>query len=112
MQQQLVVRISTHRTLEKHDAAAVFSKLINQHHLMDKRAREPIGGGDQHHLKGGKGGMVAQPVQTRAIELCAAVAIVAIDMLLGQVPVGISNNVSAQALELLLNRLSLVLARA
>src|SRR5205814_2303257 len=63
-------------------------------------------------LEGGKGGMVAQSVQTRTIQSCARVAIVAIDMLLSQVPVTLICNVSAQALELLLNRLGLVLTRA
>src|SRR5262245_13548154 len=79
---------------------------------MDIRARQPIGGGDHHQLKSGKGGMVAQPVEAGAIELCARIAIVAIDMLLGQLPVTLSNNVSTQELELLLNRLGLVLTRA
>jgi hypothetical protein len=37
--------------------------------------------------------MIAEVVQTAAIESCARVAIVAIDMLLGQLPVGMISNV-------------------
>src|SRR5262249_35823567 len=67
-------------------------QLIDQHHLMDIGARETIGSSDQRQLKGSDGRMIAEPVQTRTIQLCTTVAIITIDMFLGQVSVRLSRS--------------------
>jgi hypothetical protein len=53
--------------------------------------------------------MVAEPIQTRPIQSGATVAIVTIDMLFGQLPVGLRRDSRLQTLELLVNRLGLLL---
>jgi len=52
--------------------------------------------------------MVSQVIQTRPIQLSAAVAIIAVDMCFRQVPVRLLRHVGLQSLDLLLNGLRLL----
>jgi hypothetical protein len=104
------MRIITHGTVQKFDLAATLGEFVDQQHLMDIVARQPIGCGDEHALKGGKSGAVAQAIQTGTIELGAAIPIITIDVLVGEMPVLLLHNMRAQPLKLLVNRLGLLLA--
>src|SRR4051812_12920956 len=86
-------------------------QLFDQQHLMHVVARQAVRRGDQDAVQPGARGGIAQPVQARTPEAGAAVAIVAKDVLLHQVPAG-SHGMGAQALKLLLNGLRLSLAPA
>ena len=110
LEQQLVMRIIAHRPIQKHNLAAALGEFVDQQHLMDIVARQTIGCGDQYLLEGGKGGVVAQAIQARAIELGAAIAIIAIDVLVGEMPLGMLGHMRPQAVKLLVNRLGLLLA--
>jgi hypothetical protein len=87
LQQQLVVWILAHRPIEELDHRAISLQFFDQQHLMHVVARQPIRRGDQDAVQSGTRGDIAQAVQTRAPEAGAAVAIVAKDVLLHQVPV-------------------------
>src|SRR5262245_52476624 len=103
------MRIIAHRSVHKHHLAAMLSEFVDQEHLVDIVARQTIGSGEQHKLKGGKRSTVAQAIEARAIELGAAISIIAIDMLVGEMPLGMLRDMRLQAIKLLLDRLSLLL---
>jgi hypothetical protein len=72
LKQELVVRVSTHRAIQKFDLAAALQQFTDQDHLVDIVSCQAIGCGDEHAFKGGKDGAVAQAIQARAIELGTA----------------------------------------
>src|SRR5262245_6398350 len=102
--------VVTHRSIQKLDLAAALSEFIDKQHLVDIVARQAVGGGDQHALEGRKGSAVAQAIQTGTIELGATKPIIAIDVLFGQMPVLLLCDMDTQTVELLVNRLGLLLA--
>jgi hypothetical protein len=51
LQQQLIVRILAHRSLDKLDQAAVFFQFLDQEHLMDILAGQAVWGRDQDPIK-------------------------------------------------------------
>jgi hypothetical protein len=86
-------------------------QFLDQQHLMHVVARQAVWRGDQDAVQPGARGGVAQSVQARTPEAGAAVAVVAKDVLLHQVPT-VSRGMGAQAVKLLLNGLRLSLAPA
>ncbi len=76
---------------------------------MDVIAGQPIGRGDHDQVKFGQRRMVPQPVQPRPAKTGAAVAVVAVDVLLIQLP-AVPGNRRAQPVKLLLDGLRLGLA--
>src|SRR3954466_10409930 len=111
LQQQLVVRVLAHRPVEKRDHGAVFLQFLDQEHLVHVVARQPVRRGDQDAVQPGARGGVAQAVQARTPETGAAVASVAKDLFLRQVP-ALRRGMSAQAVDLLVNGLRPSLASA
>src|SRR6266536_277152 len=109
LQQQLVVRILAHRSVQELHPAAVPSQLIDQQHLVDVVAGQPVRRDHQDHVQVGQRGVVAQPVQARTAKAGAAVAVVTVDMLLIQDPATLTHR-STQPLKLLLDGLRLGLA--
>lgn len=108
LQEQLVVRVLTHGTVEELDMAAVFLEFFEQEHLMDIVTGQTIrvGHPDGVELRGR--GVVAQPVQAGPAQGRAPVAVVAEDMGLRQVP-PLGGDVGAQSFDLLINGLGLCL---
>jgi hypothetical protein len=82
LQQQLIVGIVTHRPIQKLHLAAVPAQLVDEQHLMDVVAGQPVGCGDQHQVELGQCSMVPQPVQARSAQAGTAVAVIAVDVLL------------------------------
>jgi hypothetical protein len=72
-------------------------------------ARQTIRRGNQHAFKFGLSRAIPQAIQARAIQGCAAVAIIAKDIFVRELP-RLRLNMGAQAFQLLLNGLRLRLA--
>ena len=109
LEQQLVVRIPAHRPVEELDFGPVPLQLLHKQNLMDVVAGQAIGRGDQDAIDPSAGDGIAQPVETRALQDSAAIAVIAKDVLGGEIPV-LGENIGPQPLELLLSRLALGLA--
>jgi len=58
LQQELLVRIMTHRPFQEFDLTSPLREFIDQQHLMDLVACQAIGGGDEDPLKGSHGGPI------------------------------------------------------
>ena len=65
LQQQLVVRVGAHRPVQELDLAAAGGQLVNQQHLVDVVAGQPVRRGHQHQVKLGQRRVIAEPVQPR-----------------------------------------------
>ena len=109
LEEQLVMRIVIHRALDKLDPTAALDEFIDQEHLMDIVAGQAIGSCDHHACNSRQGGSIAEAIKTRTLEGSTAIAVIAVDMLLGDMPVGVRRDVVTQAAELLFDRLLLVL---
>ena len=81
LQEQLVVRVLAHRAVDEHRLAASPRQFLQQEHLVDVFAREPVRRGDQDHVQLRGGRAVAQGVEARSGERRAAVAVIAEDPL-------------------------------
>ena len=103
------MRVITHRTIQKLHAAAALTAFVDEEQLMHIVPGQTIWGRDEDLFKGRQSGPVAQPIQPWALELGPAIAVIAVDMLLGQMPVGLQRDILAQARHLLLNRLRVLL---
>ncbi|MCZ7568888.1 MAG: hypothetical protein M5U01_09925 [Ardenticatenaceae bacterium] len=109
LQQQLIVRVIRHRPLQKLDRAPHLIEFINNEHLMDRVARQAIWRHDHEAGKRAARRLIAQAVQTGTIEPRPTDAIIAVDVLLGKMPVRMIGDRGAKPLELLLDGLSLSL---
>jgi hypothetical protein len=105
------MRIITHRPLDKLNATATLGEFINREHLMDIVARSTIRGSDQHTGKGGHGSAIAESIKTGARESGATIAVITVDVLVGDLPIGVRRHVITETTELLFNRLVLLLTR-
>jgi hypothetical protein len=103
------MRIVIHRAIDKLDPTAALGEFIDQEHLMDIVAGQAIGSCDHHACNSRQGGSVAEVIKTRTLEGRTALAVIAVDMLLGDMPVGVRRDVFTQAAELLFDRLLLLL---
>jgi hypothetical protein len=79
LQQQLVVRVLAHRTVEEPYLAAMPLQFLQQQDLVDVVAGQPIRGRDQDQAKAAGGGAIAQAVEARTPQGRAAVAVIADD---------------------------------
>jgi hypothetical protein len=109
LQEQLIMGVVTHGTLDKLDPTAALGEFIDQEHLMHIIAGEAIRSGDQDTFKGCHGGPVPEAIKPRTVECRPAIAIITIDVLFGDMPIGAGDNVVAEATQLLVNRLLLLL---
>src|SRR5262245_41285624 len=103
------MRVITHGTLDKLDPTAALGEFIDQKHLMHIIAGQAIGGGDQDTFKGCHSSPVTEAVETGTVEDGPAIAVIAIDVLFGDIPLGMRCYVVAEATQLLVNRLLLLL---
>jgi hypothetical protein len=110
LQQELIMRVITHRPIEKLNLTAPALHFIDQQHLMHILARQTIGSRDQYQLKGAQRRMIAQMIQTGTIQRCTAIAVIAVHMFFSQVPIRRHRDLGMQPAQLLLNRLRLLLA--
>ncbi len=66
LQQQVIVRVVAHRSVEELGGTASARPLLQEHHLMDVVAREPVGGGDEHAVDLAPLDGVTQAIEPRA----------------------------------------------
>jgi hypothetical protein len=100
--------IIAHGTVENLALAPPLAEFIDQEQLRHEVSRQTIRGRDEHPLEGRKGGSVPEPVQPGPVECGSAVAIIAVDMRLRQVPVGLGSHLVPEPGNLLCNRLRLL----
>jgi hypothetical protein len=91
------VRILTHRPLQELDLTAPLGEFIDEEHLMDIVTRQPVGSGHEHQVEGGQDRAIPQPIQTGPVEFGPTIAVIAVDILLGEMPVGPSRELLAKA---------------
>jgi hypothetical protein len=76
LQEQVVLRRHPDRAVEEHDLGAAAAELVEQQHLVGVAAGQAIGRVDVYPVDGAGGDEVAQPLEPRADERGAAVALV------------------------------------
>ena len=109
LQQQLVVRIGAHRPAQELHLAAAAGQLVDQQHLVDVVAGQPVRRGHQHQVKLGQRRVIAEPVQPRPADTGAAITVITVDMLVIQLPAALRGR-RPQPVKLLLDALRLGLA--
>jgi len=109
LQQQLVVRVVAHRPVQELHVAAVAGQLLDQQHLMDVVTRQPVRRGHQHDINIGQRRMISQPVQPRPAQAGAAIPVIAVNVLVLQLPAAPGHR-RTQPVKLLLDGLRLRLA--
>jgi len=108
LQQQLVMRVLAHRAIEELNLTTVAFQFFHQQDLMHILTGEAVGRSDQHALKFGLGGAIPQAIQARTIQRRAAVAIIAKDVFVQELP-ALRLDMGLEPLQLLLNGLCLSL---
>ena len=103
------MRVSAHRPVQELRPAAAPGQLLEQKHLMDVVAGQPVRRGHQDHIKIGQCRMISQPVQPRPAQAGAAIPVVTVNVLVIQLPAAPGNR-RAQSVKLLLDSLRLRLA--
>src|SRR3712207_4908133 len=81
LQQELVVGILAHRPLHELYSAAALLQFLEEQHLVDVLARQPVRRGNQQHLELGHRRRIPQGVESGAIQARTAVALVEVDVL-------------------------------
>ena len=108
LQQELIMRIIIfHRAIQFLDRTTQLVQFFYQQNLMNVFASQAIRHSDQNQLEGRHAGGVSQPIQARTIELRACIPIVAINVLLRQLPIGMLGYGFPQTFNLLFNTLTL-----
>ena len=80
LQQELVVGVLAHGPLQELYPTAASLQFFDEQHLVDVLAGQPVRGGDQDHLELGHRRRVAQGVEAGAVQACAAVTLVEVDV--------------------------------
>jgi hypothetical protein len=106
LQQQLIVWILTHGSIQKLDLATGPFELFHEQHLMNESPRQPVRAGNQNSLKTGTFNPISQLVQTGSIQARPTVTIVTEDKILRQ-NLPFSHQIGLQTFYLLLDRLRL-----
>ena len=84
-------------------------QFLDQQHLMNVVAGQPVRRGHHHHVKIGQRRMIPQPVQPRPAKPGTAITVITVNVLLIQLPAAFGHR-RAQPVKLLLDRLRLGLA--
>jgi hypothetical protein len=109
LQQELIVRVVAHGALDEFHAATALLEFFDQQDLMHVLARQSIRRGDQHEVDFVQVDLIAQAIQSWAIEFRAAERVVTEDVL-GRDRQAALLEFSVEAFELLFDRLRLGLA--
>ena len=103
------MRVIAHRPLDKLDATPALGEFIYQEHLMHRVTSQPIRGGEYDTCKGCRGDAVSETIETGALERGTTVAIITVDVLITDMPIGLGRNRGMETAELLIDRLVLLL---
>ncbi len=89
LQQQLVMRIMAHGSIQKFNRTAGLLEFFQQHHLVHVIARQTVRRRDQNAVQLAGLGTVPQSVQARPIQARPTIAIIPEDVLVRQAPTGL-----------------------
>jgi hypothetical protein len=106
---QLLVRVVATRPVTEHHPHATALQFLQDHHLVHEVAGQPARRGHQHHVQRRPRRMVAKPVQPGTVQLGAAGAVIAEDVLGGNGPPLVRRDVAVELGDLLLDGLGLLL---
>jgi hypothetical protein len=109
LQQQLIVRVIRDRVVQERHLAAGPAELLQEQDLVGVAPRQAIGAQHRDEPDGAVADGVAQRVEAGSVEAAAAVALVAEDVLLGEL-MAVGGGPSAQGGELAVDRLLALLA--
>ena len=109
LEEQLIVRVLTHRALQTLDLTAPLGQCIAAEHLLHIGAGQAIRSGHQDLCQDGQGGPIPQPIHARTVEPAPTIAVVAVDVFLGQMPLRLGHPILAKPGPRLCNRLRLLL---
>jgi hypothetical protein len=107
LEEQLVMRLVIQRAIATLDPTAALGECIDHEPLLDIVAGQASGSGDHHACNSRQGGSVAEVIKTKTLAGSTARAVIAVERLLGDRPVGVRRDVFTQAAELLFDRLLL-----
>jgi hypothetical protein len=99
LEHALIMGVLTHGTLQKLDLTAPLGQFIEQQHVMDIVAGQPIRSRHHDPFTGGQRGTIPQAVQARPVALGPALAVIPIARLFRQMPVGLRRHMGLQAVE-------------
>jgi hypothetical protein len=108
LQQQLIVRILAHRSLDKLDLAPAFFQFLNQEHLVDILTSQPIWSRHQHAIKVRLSYLITETVESWSLETGPAVAIGTYHAVISPFP-SLQLKMGLESLQLLVNGLHLCL---
>ena len=111
LQQELIVGILTHRTIQALDLTPPLGACLDEEPLRHRVAREAIRGGAEHPREGRTGGPIPPPIHAGPVERRPTGAVIALEVLLGEVPIRRGRDVDAQTIELVGHRLGVLVAR-
>src|SRR5439155_32895 len=80
-----------HRPARELHPAATGGQLVDQQHLVDVVAGQPVRRGHQDNVQPGQRRVIAQPVQPRPADTGAAIAVITVDVLLLQLPAALGH---------------------
>ena len=103
------MRVIAHRPVQELHPAAVPGQLIDQQHLVDIVAGQPVRRRHQDDVQIGQRRMIAEPVQPRPSQAGSAIPVITVDVLAVQLPAAL-RGCRAQPVKLLLDGLRLRLA--
>jgi hypothetical protein len=103
------MRVIAHGPLDKLDATPPLGACIHQAHLMHIVASQPIRGGEYDTCKGCHGAAISETIETGALECGTAVAVITVNMLVTDMPIGLGSDRGVETAELLIARLVLLL---
>jgi hypothetical protein len=109
LEEKLLVRVLTHRSLQKLDLTAPLGEFLDEEHWLHLVAGQAIRSGHEDPCKDGQGGPIPQPIQARPIPLGPTIAVVAVEVFLGQMPRRLGHHIRAKPGQLLFNRRRLLL---
>jgi len=103
------MRVIAHRPVQELHPAATGGQLLDQQHLVDIIAGQPVRRSNQHDVQISQRRVIPQPVQPRPPQAGAAKPVITVDMLILQLPAALRGR-RTQPVKLLLDRLRLRLA--
>jgi hypothetical protein len=109
LEQELIVGVLTHGPVQELARTASLGEFLDEEPLMHIVAGQAIRSGQQDPLEDGQGGPIPPPIQTRPMQLGPAIAVIAVDVCLGQLPIRLGRHIRAKPGQLLVNRLRLLL---
>jgi hypothetical protein len=107
--EEVVRRIVLQRAVDKRDPTAALGEFIDQKHLLDIGAGQAIGRCHHHACNGRQRGAIAEASKPRALQGGPALAVIAVEMFLGDMPVGAGRDLVLETAPRWFERLLLVL---